>query len=416
MPAWLQGVARSRLLDAGFALIALLSVLQLARSLPPNAVRNDFAHYYLSSRLLWEGGNVYQTPLQPLYAAAGFQFEGDVPTATNPPALIWLFVPFARLPAGLAFWCWVAAQAVALGIILWLTRNLLGDRLSGRGWFYVWVAVLSSAMVYWHFQFSQVQLILAALVLFGYRLRQQGLETLACLLVTMAGLIKLYPLALLPWFVWGTDGLVRQRLKRLAVVVIFTALAVGGMGISLWADFLTHGLAVVTQCSLNHTFNFTVPSLLLNLCYAAYDFRPPASVAQTWWAIGVVLGMVLIAVAYWLCWRSERAEEMQFGLLTVAMLAGGVTSWGHYLVFLIFPLAALATQIGRNGSWQRASGFVFLLLLLNTVKTMEGGWLNNHIYVKIFANELPLLAMLIFYVWFARMLTRRTTTVARSDS
>ena len=49
-----------------FALgLAAFGVVHVARVLPSRAISNDFAHYYISSRFLLTGRDVYTTPLQP---------------------------------------------------------------------------------------------------------------------------------------------------------------------------------------------------------------------------------------------------------------------------------------------------------------------------------------------------------------
>ena len=58
---------RSWLLTALALGLALLGFGRIARDLPSRADGNDFAHYYISSRLLLAGADLYSTPLQPEY-------------------------------------------------------------------------------------------------------------------------------------------------------------------------------------------------------------------------------------------------------------------------------------------------------------------------------------------------------------
>jgi hypothetical protein len=192
---------QNRLLDFAAVLFAVVGVVRLALVLPARSTQNDFAHYYVTSRLALDGRNPYGVPLEPLYAAQGFAYQAEVPVATNPPTLLWLFAPLALLPSRAAYWVWTAVQAISLAAILALTRRLLRERLSARAWRFVAAGTLASATVYWHFVYAQWQLPLAALVLAAFAWQAAGKHTLACLTIAAAALIKLYPAVLLPWFV-----------------------------------------------------------------------------------------------------------------------------------------------------------------------------------------------------------------------
>ena len=166
---WWRRAARNRLLDVGAVVIALLHAVAIARMLPSRVFDFDFNHDYVSGLMLLRGQNPYTTSHGPLCAQYGFAFqESYLRTSTYPPSILWLFAPLALLPPRAAFAVWVAAQAGGLGVILWLTRRLLGGRLSARGWRFVCCAALASTAVYWHFFGSNAELILAAVVLAGY--------------------------------------------------------------------------------------------------------------------------------------------------------------------------------------------------------------------------------------------------------
>lgn len=399
-------LARNRLLDVGVVLIAIFVVVAIGSVLPIRANRIDFAHYYASSRLLWEGKSPYSTRLAPLYEKYGFvvEKENDTPKGTNPPPLLWLFAPLTLLSPRPAFVAWVVVQAVSLCALLWMTRCFLRDRLSPRGWFFVCAAAVASTTVYWHFYYSQVQLLLAALVLAGYGCHRAGKSTAACLLVTSAGLIKLYPLVLLPWFVWSGRGRVRHRIGRIILVLLFGAVVVVMTGIGLWHDFFTLGLGLVTDLAVNSTINFSLPSLLTNLDYAAYGFTPPASVAHASWLAGVSVGLICILLAYLSCYLSSSDPEIEFCLLSVAMLAGSITTWPHYFVFLIFPMAVVALRVAAHPSGSQLLGFALLMIVFTNLGIPGGASLDRHIYLKILVNYLPLYGLLALGIFLAKEL------------
>ena len=399
---WWRRLARNRLLDVSVGLLSLLCVVRLAGRLPDRAVHDDYAQYHLSSRLVMEGRNPYTTAFGPMSVGGGVVFRPDIPSATNPPGLLWLFAPFVLLPVRGAFWVWVAMEAASLAVILWLTRVLLRDRLSRRGWWFVCAAAVSSSAVFWNFHFSQVQLLLAALVLTAFHLRQTGRSTAACVVAAIAGAMKLYPLVLLPWFVWGSDGDGAKRWRRLAWATGSSGLLVLVTGPALWQGFVESGMPILQRCAIGPTyFNFTVTSLASNLGALAGN-------ARAGWLAGAVASVALWVLIYAVCWRGLPDAAAQFSLLCVGMLACGVTTWGHYLVFLIFPLAWLAMQVARRPSPGGVVLCGLLFLTLNDLDTWAGPVLDRHIHLKILVNFVPLYGMLALGGWLVAKLWRRS--------
>lgn len=405
---WLRRLGESRLLDVGVIGIAFLCAVRIAVMLPGRAIQNDFAHNYVSSRLLLEGANPYTTAFAPVYKRFGFVYEEDIPSACYPPAMQWVFAPLALLPVDGAFWCWVGCQTICLGVILWLTRRLLATRLSPRGWWFVCAAAVCSAAVYWHYYFSQVQLFLAAIVLAAYALHREGKPAAACLAVTVAGLVKVFPLVLLPWFVWRGGENWRTRTRLAALSVVFAGTMVVVTGLDRWIDFYQRSIPLLTAVALNHSFNFTLPALVINLGWASHGFAPEPGLAGLWVRAGVVVGLVMLALAYLpsLRARCETALEAEFCLLTVAMLAASLKAVGHYFVFLIFPMACAAARLAVRPTGMRIVAFSLLLVLLNDLGTRDNAWLQRHLYVKILANDMPLFGLLALGFIFWKELTR----------
>ena len=411
MAGW-RRVAHSRLLDVGMMLVGLVGAIRIAWVLPQRANRNDFAHYYLSSRLLLEGKNPYSTPLEPLYAKYGFVLDGALTEVRtpNPPAFLWLFAPLAVLGPRGAFAVWVTVEILSLSGILFLTQHCLADRLSNRGMRFVCAAGVASAPVYWHFYFSQVQLLLAATVLAAYAWQRQGRHLAACLAVVGAGLVKLFPFVLLPWFLWHSGDNARTRIQRTAAALSVVVVVLVVTRLALWMDYLRYAAPVSVACAADYTFNFNLPSFLVDLGYSAYGFKPPPAVARVWWAAGSIVGLGLIVLAYLLCLRVSNDREAQFCLLCAVMLGVTITARGHYYVFLIFPAAVAAVHVATSPS---GLGIIFLglcLLLLNEQGTWAGPFLDRHLYLKVACNNLPLYGLVALGLFFGREL------VVSSDS
>ena len=409
---WWRRAARNRLLDVGAVMIALLHVIAIARMVPSRAFDFDFNHDYVSGLMLLRGQNPYTTSHGPLCAQYGFAFqESYLRTSTYPPSILWLFAPLALLPPRAAFAVWVAAQAGGLGVILWLTRRLLGGRLSARGWRFVCCAALASTAVYWHFFGSNAELILAAVVLAGYALHKSGRHTAACLAVTVAGVAKLYPLFLLPWFVWRSGHDARARVSRAALAATLALLTVALTGPGLWRDFVRHGLPVAAGLEVGYSFHYSLPALVVNLGYAAHAFVLSGAAQRVWWALSCGTALAIFAWAYGLCLRAGQDQETEFCLLCVAMVTGTISAQGHYFVYLILPTVLLATRVASNPSARSILLVGILLLVLN----LQGSWatpfLDRHMMLKVLVNSIPVAGLVGLGLFFGNELHQARTGI-----
>lgn len=344
---WLARLARSRLLDVVAVCVAVFSVARIAVLLPERAAQNDFAHYYLSGDLLRAGANPYKVPLQPLYARHGFVFEETLPTTTDPPSLLILFSVLGTLTPQTAFWVWVFVEAACLGLLLWLLR----DRLSARGWLFVCAAALSSRAVCYHFLYSQVQLPVATLLLAAYFSQRNGRDNAACLLVTFAGLLKLFPFLLLPWFVWRSQKKLKSLSLSLAVIVV----AIVVTGPARWWHFVCDALPRLAQYAAVCSDCYSLPALVAKM--------PGWSLA----------GLGLALISYIICWRGDDPEA-EFCLLSVVAVAASLVAWIHYFVLLIFPLAALAVRLKENPTVWRLLRFVLVIAMLEEIHPALTVW------------------------------------------
>jgi hypothetical protein len=384
---WKQ-LGRNRLLDAGAILIALLGVIRIGAGLPSRVWDFDFNHYYVSSRMLLQGQNPYLNSIEPMCRQMGFTFNKVLPISGYPPSFLRLFAPLAALPPRVAFAVWVAGEVVCLAVILWCTRCLLRDRLSGRGWLFVCAAALASETLYWHFVYSQVQLLLAALVMVAYLAHRRGHHTAACLTVAGAGMLKFFPFVLLPWFIWRSGDNTR-RLRCAGLAAVFCAGLFFLTGPSLWKDFVQYGMPMAVREEMGLNFHYSLAALVTNLGLVGN-----ASHTQFWWTAGTVSGLLVVALAYGLSLRRREVPDLEFSLLSVAMLAGTVTVQGHYFVGLVFPLALAAVRVAARPTRLGVLFLAVVLLLINAVTPPPPSFLADRIYLKIFANWIPLYGVL----------------------
>jgi hypothetical protein len=257
---------------------------------------------------------------------------------------------------------------------------------------------VASTPVFWHFYFSQMQLLLAAVLLVAVERRQAGRDVLACLLVMVAGLLKMYPVVLLPWFVWRGPGGWSGRVKRAGVAAGLALVVVLVTGPGKWEQSLQQQRELVQLCMVDHAFNETIPSLVINCGLAPGGFTASPAVTAWWCRIGFAAGLLVIGAAYWRCLAVAWDARAQFALLTVAMVAGIPYAWGHYLVFLIFPVAWVAGGLKESSSTWRILWLVVIVLALNNFGRinfmLDDPWLVGRKWVKMALNYIPLAGVL----------------------
>jgi len=411
---WWRRLARNRLLDVGAVVVTLLVVAQWPATLSSRWSDFDFNHYYVGSRMLLEGQNPYTTSLKPMSDALGFTYSEHLPIAGYPPSFLWLFMPLAALSPRAAFAIWVAVEIGSLAAVLWLTWKLLRGRLSPRGWLFVAALTIISRTVLYQLLFSQVQLLLCALVVAAYAARRAGKQGWACLAVSAAGIIKFYPFVLLPWFIWSGDSSPRARLQRALGVIVFVSAIIALTGPGLWHDFFRYAMPVGVGDEIGRAFNYSLPALVTNLGYSLHGFRPSPEAKQWWWAAGTAAGLAVIASAYALCLATRGDSETEFCLLCVAMLIGTVTVQGHYFVFLVFPLAVAAIRIATRPTPVSVIALVLVVLAANCLRPPH--FLRGHSIGYILVNDIPLYGLLGLEAFFGRELWVRRKWIGQAKA
>jgi hypothetical protein len=404
-------------LDVLALVLVLFGVVHVAHVLPSRAVSNDFAHYYISSRLLLTGGDVYTTPLPPEYKRWGFQSALWIPTATNPPFLVDIFAPFALLPPRAAFWAWVLLEVVSLACVLVLTWQLTASRLSLQARRLVCAGIIASAPVYWHFVFSQCQLLIAAIILIAYRWLRNGRPAEACVAITTVAWLKLFPILLLPWFWWRGSRDWKTRGKCAVAVLVWSAGLFLASGVEQWKQFWMHGMKVLeTWIEQQRHFDYTVPSFVKNVAWSFHGFDLGWNGLDAWTRAGSIVGIILIIVIYGLCWwsardRQETDVECEFCLVNIAMLAGVAEGWGHYFVLLGFPVAIAVARVAQQPTSSRVIVLGVSLVMLNLMGTWRSPWL------EFAASYIPLYGLLLLGAFFVNeMLRFRSRTMTNATT
>jgi hypothetical protein len=394
----------------GLALI-VAAVRAVTFFLPTRINENDFSMAYLSGRVLADGGNPYRTDLVEYSHRLGLKFSDGTCPATNPPFLTWSWHWLAKLPVADAFAVIIALQAVSLIVVLWMTWWLLNDRLLPSAWCLAAGLTCCSLPVLDHFWFSQVQLPLLALLMTGFCLWRRSRPDLASAVLTLAGVLKLYPLAAAVWPFLAERGKRRWLAAVAGFAIVGVTLLLTGFDEWLWFVRIPL-LGCLVGVSDGRYVSFTVSTLvgtgLSVLNHGSTSHLPPlaASVLRS----GASIAMLVFT--WWQVWRlrpTDSADRVYaaWSLVLLDCVLCSQVAWVHYLVFLIFPLALLAAQV-RQALGARRVWLIGLLLFCLVAANVAGvAWYGDVPGgLRRLLNQLPTFAMILLYIEFARQTLR----------
>jgi hypothetical protein len=116
------------------------------------------------------------------------------------------------------------------------------------------------------------------------------------------------------------------------------------------------------------------------------------------------MGLAVIAASYWLVWSRKSDPTTEFCFLCVAMLVGNTVTWGHYLVFLIFPLAVAMAKLRDGMTEARLFGLALLVLALNALNLADQSWVERRFALTFITNYIPLAGIVALGCLFAAWL------------
>ncbi len=168
-----------------------------------NGKTKDYALWYWAGQQVLHGGDLYTQPA-----------DGPLEFLYPPPAAILLAIPsyFGKLPL---YICLSAVNAAAW----WMTAQF-SHAMSGLGrtpgpWLFALPGFVTISFVFDMFDLGQPNLLLLAMMLFGFWLLQHERPWMAGSMFALATAIKVFPVAVLPYLVW------RRRWSSAASMVVY---------------------------------------------------------------------------------------------------------------------------------------------------------------------------------------------------
>lgn len=407
-------------ITAALLVVLMLSLIRLVSIVPQRINKDDFSHYYIATRIFLSGHVLYGKNLIPLYEKYGFNAEGNQQMMPPyPPAFYCLFAPFASLNPHNGFMLWFAFELACLFGILLLSAALLKEYFPLNGWLLFFLVMMLSAWTYNQFYYSQVGLFLAALVLAAFALNRKERHNIACILVSLAGLIKLFPFVFLPWFLWRKKKIKMFPWRQMIISGVFILAVIFLSGFGHWIDYYT--LSVKSEIANSYAgrlYNYSLPSFLVNIFYAAYFLRLPADLGSILIPVATFFGLALMCWGYFICFRARGNRALEFSLLSVVILLGIPRSFGHYMVFLFFPIAVATVHAASAESRKPLLllGLSFLLLNLQNLEIVFGPFhvSRTNLIIIYLLNYVPffgLLGLLVFI--YACIMARKDASPGR---
>ena len=324
-------------------MVAFLSWLAASMYGPPWEwyARQDLSHYYASARILIQGKSPYAEPLDAAYKHYNLRNSPPIDYATNPPALVALFVPFSLFSPAEAFVLWSLFQFISLIIALFLMVRQVS--LEPRVRIMLWLSLvsLSAFPVANHFEFCQVQLLVLLLITVGLVLIDEspGWKAPGYFLWGLTIALK--------FFTWPLLLLGFSRGGRRGVCWILAGFIVPTMSVALieptmLLDFVWHGLPL----AMNFVVRFflgsaTLLGAILHGLYVLTNGTVRLSVKL------ILMSQIAInlvgAGLFWCLLKRFSSLPLSYLVALTVMVSCLIapTGWPHYLTLLLLPLVIL---------------------------------------------------------------------------
>lgn len=399
---YVQDKGCKRILIAGSITLAVIITFKILLALPKSSKDHDFANYYCSSRIYIDYENPYIIPLHTFYEYYKFNvsFEHlELNRVTNPPLLLLIFSPLAMLPPPYAFAIWFLIEIVSLVIMLSIIKQLVKDRTSRIGFLIICALSIGSGPVCNNLIVSQVQLSLGALTLAGYAFLKSGKSIASCIIITLAGLIKLYPASLIPWFIWHNGKSYKERLKLTIICIVFTVTMFWISGFDTWIDFFQHTRDAFRIWIENRSANYSIPSFMINSIFSFFHFSPPQQISKITWFFAIFSSITILFVVYLFLWNNRNlgksnVREKEFALLCVTMLATSLITWESYFVFLILPFTITFLEVKEPFNNTRFLGMMLIWISLNNLTNFVNNVICKELFFKVLISYIPLYGLI----------------------
>lgn len=369
----------------------------------------DYGLWYWAGQQVLHGGSLYPSDLNQ-------QFE-------------FIYPPLPAILLAIPSWFGKIALYTVLSllnVVAWWYTGMFSNAMTGSGrepgpWLEALPALVTVTFVFDQFDLGQPNLVLLAMMLYGFWCLQLQRSWLAGFLFALATAIKVFPIAVLPYLIW------RRKWSAVVATVAFT-------GILLYvapapirgfernaAELKTWYQGMVGSSSekgfgqrdeqnwswVNQSVIAVTHRLVRPINYNQEDpNKPPRTMnvidvdynTANWivLAVSVLLGLGFLAVMPPQRRRTARSDAEELGILFCLMTVASPLARQYYFMWLFFPMTVLMHRAAfdvrpnvRLGTWLAlgAAG-ILMLLSLPWFPNVIQAWGNNLIATAILAGSL----------------------------
>lgn len=369
----------------------------------------DYGLWYWAGQQVLRGGSLYPDKF-------GEYFEFIYPPL---PAIL-LAIPswFGKIPLYIVL--------SVLNAVAWWYTGMFSNAMTGSGhrpgrWLEALPAVVTVTFVFDQFDLGQPNLVLLAMMLWGFWLLQHQRYWFAGFLFALATAIKVFPIAVLPYLVW------RRKWAAVVATVAFTAILLYVVPAPIRgfernaAELATWYQGMVGTSSekgfgqrdeqnwswVNQSLIAVTHRLVRPINYNQEDpNKPPRTMniidvdyrTANWivLAVSALLGLGFVAVMPQQARRTARSDAEELGILFCLMTVASPLARQYYFMWLFFPMTVLMHRAAfderanvRLGTWL-ALGVAGILMLLSLpwFPNVIQAWGNNLIATAILAGAL----------------------------
>ncbi|WP_354222595.1 glycosyltransferase family 87 protein [Bradyrhizobium sp. F1.4.3] len=369
----------------------------------------DYALWYWAGQQVLHGGPLYPSDIH-------HQFEFIYPPL---PAIL-LAIPswFGKIPLYIVL--------SLLNVVAWWSTGILSNAMTGSGrrpgpWLEALPALVTVTFVFDMFDLGQPNLVLLAMMLYGFRSLQRQRSWLAGFMFALATAIKVFPIAVLPYLVWRRQwAAVVSMLAFIGILLYVVPAPIRGFErnaaeLKTWYQGMVGSssekgfgqrdeqnwswvnqsiIAVTHRLVRPLNYNQEDPDKLpRTMNVIAVDYKTANLIVL---AVSALLGLGFVAVMPSQRRRTARSDAEELGILFCLMTVASPLARQYYFMWLFLPMAVLMHRAAfderasvRLGTWLAlcAAG-VLMLLSLPPFPNVIQAWGNNLIATAILAGTL----------------------------
>ncbi|MBW7970583.1 glycosyltransferase family 87 protein [Bradyrhizobium sp. BR 10289] len=313
-----------------------------------------------------------------------------------------------------------------LNIVAWWYTGMLSNAMTGSGhragpWLEALPAFVTVTFVFDMFDLGQPNLVLLAMMLWGFWCLQHQRGWLAGFLFALATAIKVFPIAVLPYLVWRRNWTAAIGTIAFTAILLYVVPApIRGFERNA-AELKTWYQGMVASSSekgfgqrdeqnwswVNQSLIAVTHRLVRPINYNQEDpNKPPRTMniidvdykTANWivLAVSVLLGLGFLAVMPRQSQRTARSDAEELGILFCLMTVASPLARQYYFMWLFFPMTVLMHRAAfdvrpnvRLGTWLTLGAVgILMLLALPWFPNVIQAWGNNLIATAILAGSL----------------------------